>query len=34
LLAEIGEPARFLQPDLPFEGLSKFWANRSNQAGL
>jgi squalene-associated FAD-dependent desaturase len=33
LLAEIGEPARFLQPDLPFEGLSKFWANRSNQVG-
>jgi len=34
LLAEIGEPRTFLQPDLPFEGLSKFWANRSNQAGL
>jgi zeta-carotene desaturase len=33
LLAEIGEPAKFLQPDLPFEGLSKFWANRNNQAG-
>jgi zeta-carotene desaturase len=33
LLAEIGEPAKFLQPDLPFEGLSKFWADRSNQAG-
>jgi zeta-carotene desaturase len=33
LLAEIGEPAKFLQPDMPFEGLSKFWADRSNQAG-
>jgi squalene-associated FAD-dependent desaturase len=31
LLAGIGEPRTFLQPDLPFEGLSKFWANRNNQ---
>jgi squalene-associated FAD-dependent desaturase len=32
LLAGIGEPRRFLQPDLPFEGLSKFWAKRNNEA--
>jgi squalene-associated FAD-dependent desaturase len=31
LLAGIGEPRTFLQPDLPFEGLSKFWASRNNQ---
>jgi squalene-associated FAD-dependent desaturase len=31
LLAEFGEPRTFLQPDLPFEGLSKFWAARSNK---
>jgi squalene-associated FAD-dependent desaturase len=33
LLAGIGEPATFLQPDLPFEGFSKFWANRRSEAG-
>jgi hypothetical protein len=31
LLAGIGERRTLLQPDLPFEGLSKFWANRNNQ---
>jgi zeta-carotene desaturase len=31
LLAGLGEPRTFLQRDLPFEGLSKFWANRNNQ---
>lgn len=29
LLAAFGEPRTFLQADLPFEGLSKFWANRN-----
>jgi len=29
LLASLGEPRKFLQPDLPFEGLSKFWAERA-----
>ena len=33
LLASSGQPRKFLQPDLPFEGLSKFWANRSNHVG-
>ncbi len=33
LLASSGQPRKFLQPDLPFEGLSKFWANRSSNAG-
>jgi uncharacterized protein with NAD-binding domain and iron-sulfur cluster len=28
LLAAAGEPRKFLQPDLPSEGLSKFWAER------
>jgi squalene-associated FAD-dependent desaturase len=28
LLAEFGEPKKLLQPDLPFEGLCRFWANR------
>jgi squalene-associated FAD-dependent desaturase len=28
LLAAAGEPRKFLQPDLPNEGLSKFWAGR------
>jgi squalene-associated FAD-dependent desaturase len=28
-LAALGRPQRFLQPDLPFEGLSKHWANRA-----
>ena len=32
LLAASGQPRKFLQPDLPFEGLSKFWANRNNMA--
>jgi uncharacterized protein with NAD-binding domain and iron-sulfur cluster len=30
VLADRGEPRTFLQPDLPFEGLSKLWARRSN----
>ncbi|MFZ3332160.1 MAG: hydroxysqualene dehydroxylase HpnE [Candidatus Acidiferrales bacterium] len=33
LLASSGQPRKVLQPDLPFEGLSKFWANRNNNAG-
>jgi len=32
LLAAAGQPKTFLQPDLPFEGLSGFWANRKNGA--
>jgi squalene-associated FAD-dependent desaturase len=32
LLGSLGEPRRFLQPDLPFEGFSRFWAKRSNGA--
>jgi squalene-associated FAD-dependent desaturase len=28
LLAGFGEPRKFLQADLPFEGLSKYWAGR------
>jgi squalene-associated FAD-dependent desaturase len=32
LLAASGEPRTFLQPDLPLEGFSKFWASR-NGAG-
>jgi len=28
LLRSLGRPQKFLQPDLPFEGLSKFWARR------
>ncbi len=28
-LAAIGRPQKFLQPDLPFEGLSKHWAHRA-----
>jgi squalene-associated FAD-dependent desaturase len=28
LLAGLGKPAKLLRPDLPFEGLSKFWASR------
>jgi squalene-associated FAD-dependent desaturase len=32
LLDASGEPRTFLQPDLPLEGFSKFWANR-NGAG-
>ncbi len=34
LLAEFGEPVTFMKPDLPFEGLSKFWANRKKEAAL
>src|SRR5580692_2093387 len=30
VLADRGTPRTFLQPDLPFEGLSKLWAGRSN----
>jgi squalene-associated FAD-dependent desaturase len=30
VLAGFGEPRKFLQPDLPFEGLCKFWAGRSD----
>ncbi len=32
LLAAAGQPKTFLQPDLPSEGLSRFWANRNNGA--
>ena len=32
LLSESGEPKRFLQPDLPFEGISKWWAERNGAA--
>jgi squalene-associated FAD-dependent desaturase len=32
LLAAAGQPQTFLQPDLPLEGLSRFWANRNNGA--
>jgi squalene-associated FAD-dependent desaturase len=28
-LADFGEPRKFLQPDLPLEGLSKMWAARN-----
>jgi hypothetical protein len=28
-LARFGEPAKLLQPDLPLEGLCKFWARQS-----
>jgi squalene-associated FAD-dependent desaturase len=28
LLTQFGRPGNFLQPDLPFEGLSKIWAGR------
>jgi squalene-associated FAD-dependent desaturase len=28
LLAELGKQRQFLQPDLPYEGLSKLWAGR------
>jgi zeta-carotene desaturase len=34
LLTGFGEPKSFLQPDLPFEGLSKLWAHGNNEAGL
>jgi zeta-carotene desaturase len=29
LAARLGEPRKFLQPDLPLEGLSKLWAHRN-----
>jgi squalene-associated FAD-dependent desaturase len=31
LLESIGEPRKFLKPDLPLEGLSKFWAERARR---
>jgi len=30
VLADRGEPRTFLRPDLPFEGLCKFWASRND----
>jgi squalene-associated FAD-dependent desaturase len=30
LLTQFGRPRNFLQPDLPFEGLSRIWADRKN----
>jgi hypothetical protein len=30
VLADRGEPRTLLQPDLPFEGLCRFWASRGN----
>jgi squalene-associated FAD-dependent desaturase len=30
VLAGFGEPRKFLQPDLPFEGLCKFWADQND----
>ncbi len=30
VLADRGAPRTFLQPDLPFEGLCRFWAGRGN----
>lgn len=32
VLAGLGQPRKFLQPDLPFEGLSKFWFDRRKVA--
>jgi zeta-carotene desaturase len=32
-LAGFGRPQTFLQPDLPFEGFSKLWAQRGNSRG-
>jgi squalene-associated FAD-dependent desaturase len=32
LLDSFGESRKFLQPDLPFEGLSKYWARHRNGA--
>jgi squalene-associated FAD-dependent desaturase len=32
LLADSGQPQRFLRADLPLEGLSKFWARRNGSA--
>ena len=31
-MAAFGQPRKYLQPDLPFEGLSKHWAHRSMAA--
>jgi squalene-associated FAD-dependent desaturase len=33
-LAALGRPQKFVQPDLPFEGLSRIWAKRKQAAGL
>jgi squalene-associated FAD-dependent desaturase len=30
LLTQFGRPRNFLQPDLPFEGLSRIWVSRKN----
>jgi zeta-carotene desaturase len=32
-MAGFGRPRKFLQPDLPLEGLSRLWATRKNVAG-
>ena len=32
-LAGFGSPQKFLQPDLPFEGVSKFWAKQTGAHG-
>ncbi len=32
LLEDFGEPRKFLQPDLPFEGFCKFWAERRKRS--
>ena len=32
LLATFGQPRSLLQPDLPLEGLCKFWGRRKNSA--
>jgi zeta-carotene desaturase len=34
LLTDSGQPQKLLQPDLPFEGLSKCWAKRNGSIGL
>ena len=34
LLAGFGRPRKFLQPDLPFEGLCRYWAKQQQRAGL
>lgn len=33
-LSFLGRPQRFLQPDLPLEGLSKCWARRKKEAAI
>jgi uncharacterized protein with NAD-binding domain and iron-sulfur cluster len=30
LLETRGEPRRFVQPDLPVEGVARWWSNRNN----